>query len=101
MSNIRTVQSIYEAFGRGDIATILGHLAEDVTWEYDKAEAGIPWLAPRRGRAAVPKFFEALGAVDFQQFQPKMQFESGNTVKWAQRRELHCEGDRQAGRRSR
>lgn len=80
MSNIQTVRSIYEAFGRGDIPAILGHLAEDVTWEYDKAEAGIPWLAPRRGRAEVHKFFEALGAVDFQRFQPKMQFENGNTV---------------------
>ena len=80
MSNIQTVRSIYESFGRGDIATILGHLAEDVAWEYDKAEAGIPWLAPRRGRAEAQKFFEALAAVDFQQFQPKVQLENGSTV---------------------
>jgi uncharacterized protein len=71
MTPIQTVQSIYEAFGRGDIAAILAHLADDVAWEYDKADAGIPWLVPRCGRAEVAKFFEALGACDFQKFQPK------------------------------
>ena len=80
MSNIQTVQSIYEAFGRGDIPAILGHLADDVAWEYDKEAAGVPWLVPRRGRAEVPKFFEALGALDFQQFLPKTQLASGNIV---------------------
>ena len=80
MSNIDTVRSIYEAFGRGDVAAILGRLAEDVAWEYDKADTGIPWLVPRRGRAQVGKFFEALAAVDFQQFEPKTQLESGNIV---------------------
>lgn len=80
MSNIDTVRSIYEAFGRGDVAAILGRLAEDVVWEYDKADAGIPWLVPRRGRAQVAKFFEALGTVDFQQFLPKTQLESGRIV---------------------
>ncbi len=80
MSNIQTVQSIYEAFGRGDIDTILKHLALDIAWEYDKTCAGIPWLEPRKGRAEVPKFFQALAAVEFQRFQPKTFFESGNVV---------------------
>ena len=80
MSNIDTVRNIYEAFGRGDVAAILDRLAEDVVWEYDKADAGIPWLVPRRGRAQVAKFFEALGTVDFQQFLPKTQLESGRIV---------------------
>jgi len=80
VSNIQTVQGIYEAFGRGDIPAILGHLAEDVAWEYDKEAAGVPWLVPRRGRAEVPKFFEALGALDFEQFQPTLQLENGSIV---------------------
>jgi ketosteroid isomerase-like protein len=80
MSHIPTVQAIYAAFGRGDIETILGHLADDVVWEYDKPAAGIPWLVPLRGRAQVPGFFAALAAVEFQQFQPKLQLESGNIV---------------------
>lgn len=80
MSNIQTVQSIYAAFGRGDIPAILGHLADDVAWEYDKEATGVPWLVPRRGRAEVVKFFEALAAVDFEQFVPKTQIADGNLV---------------------
>lgn len=80
MSNIQTVQSIYAAFGRGDIPAILGHLADDVAWEYDKEASGVPWLVPRRGRAEVTKFFESLAAVDFQQFLPKTQIAGGNLV---------------------
>jgi uncharacterized protein len=80
VSNIPTVQDIYAAFGRGDIQAILDHLSADIAWEYDKENLAIPWLVPRRGRAEVPKFFEALGAVEFQKFQPKVLLESGNVV---------------------
>lgn len=80
MSNIQTVQTIYAAFGKGDVPTILGHLNEDVEWEYGMSDAGLPWLQPRRGRAEVPKFFESLGVLDFQKFHPKTFLESGNVV---------------------
>ena len=80
MSNAETVQKMYAAFGAGDIPTILGHLAEDVEWEYGMADAGVPWLQALRGRAAVPQFFAALGALEFQKFQPKTFLESGNVV---------------------
>ena len=33
MSNLATVQSIYEAFGKGDVPSILDTLADDVEWE--------------------------------------------------------------------
>jgi ketosteroid isomerase-like protein len=80
VSNIQTVQAIYAAFGQGDIPTILGHLGENVEWEYGTLDAGVPWLQPRRGLTEVPKFFESLGALDFQRFQPKTFLESGNVV---------------------
>ena len=80
MSKIQTVQSIYTAFGHGDIPSILGHLAENVEWEYGISDAGVPWLQTRKGRAEVPKFFESLGALDIQKFQPKTLLESGNVV---------------------
>ena len=53
MSNIPTVQDIYAAFGRGDVPAILAQLAEDVDWEYGMADAGVPWLQPRR--SATPR----------------------------------------------
>ena len=63
MSNhLATVGTIYEAFGKGDIPTILSHMAEDVQWEQwadnSAQAAGVPWLAPRQGKAASSHFFK-------------------------------------------
>ncbi|MFN8061118.1 MAG: nuclear transport factor 2 family protein [Vicinamibacterales bacterium] len=63
---LKTVESIYAAFGRGDIPGILGHLADDVAWEEwsdnSAANAGVPWLQPRRGRSGAAEFFALLGS---------------------------------------
>ena len=80
MSNVDSVHQIYEAFGRGDIPAILVLLAEDVEWEYGSNSTNVPWLQPRRGRGSVEGFFQALGEVEIQRFQPKTFFESGNMV---------------------
>ena len=60
-----TVQAIYAAFGRGDVAGILVHLAEDVAWESwhdNRAQSsGVPWLRPYRRRDDVVRFFEEVG----------------------------------------
>jgi uncharacterized protein len=80
MSNIQTVQSIYEAFGRGDIPAILERLHPDVEWEHDSVAHGIPWIVPRRGRAEVGKFFESLQALDFHLFQPVALLEGPSMV---------------------
>ena len=80
MQNSETVRQIYGAFQRGDIAAILDRLAEDVEWEYAIAPAGVPWLQPRRGRAAVPGFFAAMSGFELHQFEPKMLLENGNVV---------------------
>lgn len=70
MTPVETVQHIYAAFGRGDIPAILACLADDVDWEYGVMPNPVPWLQPRQGRAQVPGFFQALGAIDFHVFQP-------------------------------
>ncbi len=80
MSNIQTVQSIYAAFGQGNIPALLGHLGENIEWEYGTLDAGVPWLQSRRGLAEVPRFFESLSALEFQRFHPKVLLESGNVV---------------------
>ena len=80
MSHTQSVQQIYEAFGKGDIEGILGRLADNVEWEYGINSTDVPWLQPRRGRAQVAAFFQALGAMDIHTFQPKAIIESGNTV---------------------
>ena len=80
MSNVPTVQRLYDAFGQGDISTILSLLAETVQWEYGMLDVGLPWLQPRKGRAEVPKFFESLNAFQLQKFQPKIFLENSNVV---------------------
>lgn len=69
MSNIETVQAIYASFGAGDIPAILAQFSEDVEWEYGQGPTDVPWLQPRKGRAAVGGFFEALGALEFHKFE--------------------------------
>ncbi len=73
-SHTNTVAAMYEAFGRGDLAAILSHLSENVTWDvtnepWTPHAAGVPWLAPRRGHAEVAGFFEIVGAWNYERFE--------------------------------
>lgn len=61
-THVRTVQAIYEAFGRGDVPGILAHLAEDIAWDHDSPSWGLPWYEPLTGVAAIPGFFRELAA---------------------------------------
>ncbi len=68
MSNhLATVGAIYEAFGKGDVPTILGHMADDVRWEEwddnSAQAAGVPWLQARSGRDGVLAFFQVMGGL--------------------------------------
>jgi uncharacterized protein len=68
MDHIATVKDIYAAFGRGDIAAILDHMADDVEWDPGATsgrEAGVPWLAHRTGRDGVAGFFASLEPLEF------------------------------------
>jgi uncharacterized protein len=71
-ANVRAVEAIYAAFGRGDIDAILDHLAEDVSWEqWDDSfaqRAGVPELAPRKGRDGVAEFFRVVGGLEIGEF---------------------------------
>ena len=80
MSNLDTVKEIYAAFGRGDVAAIIDRLAEDVEWETQTPVDGVPWLEPRRGKANIAGFFEALAPLQITRFEPHAFFESGDKV---------------------
>lgn len=85
-SNARTVEQIYEAFGRGDVGVVLDSLADDVTWEHwekgnSAQEASLSWLARRTGKAEVAAFFETLAReLEFHSFQPRALLEGDGTV---------------------
>jgi uncharacterized protein len=84
MSNTQTIRDLYAAFLRGDVATILAHLADDVVWDNSSVGSNeCPWNGNFSGKANVPGFFKAVGdSLDFGAgvFNPHTFVESGNTV---------------------
>lgn len=73
MTPLETVQTIYAAFGRGDVPAILACLAEDVAWEAwagnSAVAAGVPWLKELHGSQAVVGFFQVVGQMQIRVFQ--------------------------------
>ena len=84
MSNLSTVQGIYESFGKGDVPAILAVLADDVEWEAwadnSAVKAGLPWMTARHGKEAVVGFFEAAGQMEILDLQVLSMMEGGNQV---------------------
>jgi ketosteroid isomerase-like protein len=80
MSNLETVQSIYQAFGRGDIPAILERLAPGVVWDHDLPGYGVGYLEPGTGREDVAKFFAGLDVLDFESFEILNFLEGANQV---------------------
>ncbi len=78
--NKRTVQAIFEAFGRGDIPGVLGHVSEDVTWDAPGPSV-VPFYGRRRGHEGATEFFVQLGSnVDFERFEVREFIAEGDSV---------------------
>jgi ketosteroid isomerase-like protein len=70
-TNADRVQQMYAAFGRGDIAAILGALHPDVVWSV-QGPSWLPFFGTRKGRQQVSQFFQAIGEkLTFQEFAPR------------------------------
>ena len=68
--NVRTIQDIYSAFGRGDVQAITDKLLDDVKWT-THLPAEVPWSGDYSTRARVPAFFEAVySSVKVNSFEP-------------------------------
>jgi uncharacterized protein len=80
LNNAATVQSMYEAFGRGDIPFIIDQLADDVRWEDGARDHGIAWLMPGSGKAHVMSFFGALSDLEFTTFDVQAVLGEGDLV---------------------
>jgi ketosteroid isomerase-like protein len=76
---IETVQTVYEAFGRGDVATILSLVTDDVDWASEPESHIAPWHGVHAGKSELPSFFEQLGtSVQVTEFTP-LAFASSDT----------------------
>jgi ketosteroid isomerase-like protein len=64
--NEKMVQDMYAAFGRGDVATIMKHIAPDVEWTMPGPES-IPYAGRRVGHDRVIQFFQALATTQTDQ----------------------------------
>ena len=69
--NIKTISQVYEAFGRGDVATILDAVTDDVDWAAEADSTAAPWYGVRHGKEAVAAFFTDFGsAMEVEDFTP-------------------------------
>ena len=78
--HVETVQSLYQAFGAGDIPKILTYLSEDVQWEHDGNDHKIPWLKPGVGIAHVQNFFASMSQFTLSRFEPQNLLAGGDQV---------------------
>ena len=75
------VQSLYASFGRGDLGAILDACDPAIAWSSNADAGRIPWGGARHGKDGVTAFFVALGGnLDFEAFEPRQFFPSGDTV---------------------
>lgn len=78
--NLATIKAIYDAFGRGDVETILETVADDVDWAVDAEPVG-PWYGRRTGKDGVASFFaDIASATDVQDFAVEGMGASDNEV---------------------
>jgi ketosteroid isomerase-like protein len=69
--NIESIRTIYEAFGNGDVGTIVDAVTDDVDWASDTSSTAAPWYGVRLGKDGVVSFFEAFGsAMEVAEFTP-------------------------------
>jgi len=69
--NIKTIQMVYEAFGRGDVAAILAAVTDDVDWASEAAGKAAPWYGVHHGPDGVAAFFAEFGStMDVEEFTP-------------------------------
>ena len=76
----RVVRKAYEAFGRGDVKTILELVADEVDWEF-VGSASLAYAGRRRNKSEVEDFFAAIPrADDMHTFEPGEFIEAGEHV---------------------
>jgi ketosteroid isomerase-like protein len=79
-SNVETVKRGYEAFGRGDLNTLLSLFEEGIEWE-TPGPPELPTAGRRRGHQEVAGFFQTLSEMfNFDRFEPKEFIAQGERV---------------------
>lgn len=82
MDNVEFLKSLYDAFGRGDIPTVLGAMSAEIRWHEAESNpympSGTAWVGPD---AVLNNLFLKLGAEwDGFAVHPKSFHDAGNSV---------------------
>ncbi|MFN0006460.1 MAG: nuclear transport factor 2 family protein [Planctomycetota bacterium] len=82
MNNVRVVQEVYGAFGRGDIPAVLGAFHPKIEWREAESNpyqpSGKPWIGPE---AILENLFVRLGAEwDAFTVHPRQFHDAGGTI---------------------
>lgn len=81
MSHMQTVMEIYEAFGRGDLDTVLSKLSDSIEWEYGEPTTTVPWLQRRTGKdGAATDLTASATQIETQEFMPKAFLEGEGVI---------------------
>jgi uncharacterized protein len=79
--NVRVIQEIYEAIGRGDVAEVLARMKEDARWDFNVGPSEVPWHTPATGPAEIQRFLSGfIENVTLTAFEPRRFIASGDDV---------------------
>jgi ketosteroid isomerase-like protein len=80
-ANVTLAKNMYDAFGRGDIATIVKAVAPDISWQIIGRASDFPTLGARNGPSGVQEFFATVAQhLDFSEFSPNEFYPVGDKV---------------------
>ena len=78
---VAQVQGAYADFGRGDIASLLNRLTDDVVWTTPGEGTAIPSAGRLQGKAQVARFFEGVASsLEFHELDPNEFIAQGDVV---------------------
>src|SRR5262245_41930187 len=63
-ANVKLVKSLYDAFGRGEIATIIAALAPDVDWQVHGNSGDYPTIGRWSGQDGAREFFRLVAETE-------------------------------------
>lgn len=79
--NVKLVQDMYAAYGRGDLPAILSTLSEGASVDHAATADVLPWAKTYRGREGWAQFFKDLGQnLDVLAFEPRQYVAQGDKV---------------------
>jgi ketosteroid isomerase-like protein len=79
LTGVERVQTLFDAFNRGDIPFILSHVTDDSRWIVPGQ--GVPIAGEYRGPEGVDRFFQILAETEqLTVFEPREFFSNGETV---------------------